>query len=95
MWYDRVKMVKKSIFQLWSGIVLGWSDWPKNAPKVHKKYFFGPTMPCGGTLGCHLDTRPSTEIVIWPELLRLWTMCELGRALWVWHGFYTIFNYRI
>ena len=63
---DGVKMVKKSIFQLWSGIVLGWSEWPKNAPKVPKKYFFGSTMPCGGTLGCHLDTRPSTEIVIWP-----------------------------
>ena len=63
---DGVKMVKKSIFQLWSGIVLGWSEWPKNAPKVPEKYFFGSTMPGGGTLGCHLDTRPSTEIVIWP-----------------------------
>ena len=63
---DDVSKVKKSIFQLWSGIVLGWSEWPKNAPKVPKTYFFGSTMPGGGTLGCHLDTRPSTEIVIWP-----------------------------
>ena len=37
---DGVKMVKKSIFQLWSGIVLGWSKWPKNAPKVPEKCFF-------------------------------------------------------
>ena len=27
---DDVSKVKKSIFQLWSGIVLGWSEWPKN-----------------------------------------------------------------
>ena len=26
---------KKSIFQLWSGIVLGWLKWPKNALKGH------------------------------------------------------------
>ena len=37
---DGVKMVKKSISQLWSGIVLEWSEWPKNAPKVLKKFFF-------------------------------------------------------
>jgi len=31
-----VPEVKKSIFRLWSGIVLGWSEWPKNAPKRPK-----------------------------------------------------------
>ena len=37
--YD-LSEVKKSIFQLWSGIVLGWSGMVRMAPKVPKKYFF-------------------------------------------------------
>ena len=37
---DGGKMIIKSIFQHRSGIVLGWSEWPKNAPKVPKKCFF-------------------------------------------------------
>ena len=31
---DDVSKVKKSIFQLWSGIVLGWSEWPKMSNNV-------------------------------------------------------------
>ena len=35
-----VSEVKNSIFQLWSGIVLGWVKWPKNALKRLKNWLF-------------------------------------------------------
>ena len=52
-----VPEVKKSIFRLWSGIVLGWSEWPKNAPKRPKNHFFYSWDALAGTPGCHLCIR--------------------------------------
>ena len=58
-----VPEVKKSIFPLWSGFVLGCSKWPKNARKCIKNVFsailriFGHTVVLPDTHGCHLGTR--------------------------------------
>jgi len=62
-----VPEVKKSIFRLWSGIVLGWSEWPKNAPKRPKNHFCYSWDALAGTPGCHLCIRrrhPSRNMAI-------------------------------
>ena len=40
-----VSEVKNSIFQLWSGIVLGWVKWPKNALRGRGfRFYDGPPV---------------------------------------------------
>ena len=45
-----------SIFWLLLEIVLGWSEWPKNAQNGLKNTFYGSTMAPQGAQGCHLGT---------------------------------------
>ena len=53
----KVKMAEKSIFSLWSGIILGWSEWRKNAYKWSESAVFGSIDVPSGHPGCPHRTR--------------------------------------
>ena len=55
--------VKKSIFPLWSGIVLGWSEWPNNAPKPPQKRFYSLTVHQPGIQSHHSGCLVGAKIV--------------------------------
>ena len=70
--------VKKSIFWLLLEIVLGWSEWPKNAQNGLKNRFYGSTMAPQGAQGCHLGTvsgHRTGNLVIFHSFANGYTRC--------------------
>ena len=71
--------VKKSIFQLWSGIALGWLKWPKNTPKRSKMRIFGHHGATRGHAGC---PPVYTLWVPWPYLIASQKRWKVFLVIW-------------
>ena len=71
---------QKINFQHWSEIVLGWSNWPKNAPKGLKSGLLAIVIPWPGH-GRHRGNRPGIKMLFQAYLLRFWEFSGASKGV--------------